>query len=334
MLCYVILFYFILFIFNVAGVNSNRLQAKMQSESEVKSQIVVEDDGTLRVGSRCEFTKDIKVTKEKKKKKKKRKRRRKRICIFLTLLIHFTGDRLRLHHANLGRRKQPTKVILRSLLLFSLLFFLLTLFTLTVSLFLFLILLLKSDLLIKYFRLHLVVHGTSKEGVTDVVKFSFASNQALTRAAFTNMVPSLPPPLPLSPSLPLSLSPSLPLSLSPSLPLSSTPPLPLSPSPPSPLPSLPLFPSPFLFSSKFLISFYHQMPDYYVTGTNLRWKGYPHTSIIFYSIFIQFLFNFYSIFILFLFYFYSVFIHFLFDNDKIWWSASNWILGESMGDQK
>ena len=88
------------------------------------------------------------------------------------------------------------------------------------------------------------------------------------------------------------------LPLSPSLPLSSPSPPLHSPSPPSPL-SSPL-PPPFLFSSKFLISFYHQMPDYYVTGTNLRWKGYPHPSLIF-------LFYFYLIFILFLSYFYPFF---------------------------
>lgn len=38
-------------------------------------------------------------------------------------------------------------------------------------------------------RMHLVIHGTTFAGITDVVKISFASNQALTRAAYTNMVP-------------------------------------------------------------------------------------------------------------------------------------------------
>lgn len=39
-----------------------------------------------------------------------------------------------------------------------------------------------------YIGLNLVIGGTDLQGMQNVVKYSFASNQALTRAAFTNMV--------------------------------------------------------------------------------------------------------------------------------------------------
>jgi hypothetical protein len=49
------------FIF-LGGLKSNSFQAKMQSESDVKPQIILEQDETLKLGTQCEIVKEAKVT--------------------------------------------------------------------------------------------------------------------------------------------------------------------------------------------------------------------------------------------------------------------------------